>query len=129
LDYLETRKDIDHRRFEMMGWSLGGYFAPRAAAFEKRFKLCVAWALITIGANYRGAVSPIPHYWDHVMWVWGKDSLEAFMDYAPRVSLVGVMGNITIPLLITHGANDRQILLAYAQQSYDEAVNSPLRGE
>jgi hypothetical protein len=21
---------------------------------------------------------PVPQYWDHVMWVWGKDSLEAF---------------------------------------------------
>jgi len=31
----------------MMGWSLGGYYAPRAAAFEKRFALCVAW-----GANH-----------------------------------------------------------------------------
>ena len=69
----------------------------------------------------------MPHYWDHVMWVWGKASLEAFMDYAPRVSLVGVNENINVPFLITHGARDRQIPMAYAQQSYDEAVNSPLR--
>ena len=33
---------------------------------------------------------PVPQYWDHVMWVWGKDSLEApSMDDAPRISLVG----------------------------------------
>jgi pimeloyl-ACP methyl ester carboxylesterase len=133
LDYLETRNDVDHRRVGMMGWSLGGYYAPRAAAFEKRFKLCVAW-----GANHNwGEVQrrrlakegdrPVPHYWDHVMWVWGKDSLDAFMDYAAGISLVGVVENIDVPFLITHGANDRQISLAYAQQSYDEAVNSPLR--
>lgn len=30
-----------------MGWSLGGYYAPRAAAYEKRIKLVVAW-----GANH-----------------------------------------------------------------------------
>ena len=47
LDYLETRKDVDGKRVGMMGWSLGGYYAPRAAAFEKRFRLCVAW-----GANH-----------------------------------------------------------------------------
>ena len=47
MDYLESRKDIDHRRIGMMGWSLGSYYAPRATAFEKRFKLCVAW-----GANH-----------------------------------------------------------------------------
>jgi len=133
VDYLETRGDIDHRRIGMMGWSLGGYYAPRAAAFEKRFWLCVAW-----GANHnwgelqarrlaKEGDRPVPHYWDHVMWVWGKASLEAFMDYAPRVSLVGVNENINVPFLITHGARDRQIPMAYAQQSYDEAVNSPLR--
>ena len=60
-----------------MGWSLGGYYAPRAAAFEKRLALVVAW-----GANHDwGAVQrrrlqregerPVPHYWDHVLWVWG----------------------------------------------------------
>jgi fermentation-respiration switch protein FrsA (DUF1100 family) len=62
-----------------------------------------------------------------VMWVWGKESLEAFMDYVPRISLVGVVEKITVPFLITHGANDRQIPLADAHQSYNEAVNSPLR--
>jgi pimeloyl-ACP methyl ester carboxylesterase len=132
LDYLETRKDVDHR-FGMMGWSLGGYYAPRAAAFEKRFKLCVAW-----GANHnwgelqrrrlaKEGDRPVPHYWDHVMWVWGKNSLDAFMECAPQISLVGVVEKITVPFLITHGANDRQIPLAYAHQSYEEAVNSPLR--
>ena len=49
------------------------------------------------------------------------------MEYAPQISLVGVVEKITVPFLITHGANDRQIPLAYAHQSYDEAVNSPLR--
>jgi pimeloyl-ACP methyl ester carboxylesterase len=133
LDYLETRKDIDQRRVGMMGWSLGGYYAPRAAAFERRFKLCVAW-----GANHNwGEVQrrrlaqegdrPVPHYWDHVMWVWGQDSLDAFMDYAQRISLAGIVSKIEVPFLITHGANDRQISLGYAEQSYEEAVNSPLR--
>ena len=133
LDFLQSRKDVDHRRFGMMGWSLGGYYAPRAVAFEKRFNLCVAW-----GANHNwGELQrrrlanegdrPVPHYWDHVMWVWGKESLEAFMDYVPRISLVGVVEKIAVPFLITHGANDRQIPLADAHQSYNEAVNSPLR--
>lgn len=133
LDYLETRKDVDYRRCGMMGWSLGGYYAPRAAAFEKRFKLCVAW-----GANHnwgelqrrrlaREGDRPVPHYWDHVMWVWGKDSLDSFMDFVPKISLVGVVENIRVPFLITHGDNDRQIPLADAHQTYNEAVNSPRR--
>jgi dienelactone hydrolase len=133
LDYLETRHDVDHKRLGMMGWSLGGYYAPRAAAFEQRFRLCVAW-----GANHnwgelqrrrlaKEGDRPVPHYWDHVMWVFGKDSVDSFMAYAPKMSLVGVVEKIGVPFLITHGANDRQIPVADAHQSYNEAVNSPLR--
>jgi dienelactone hydrolase len=133
VDYLQTRTDVDAEKIGMMGWSLGGYYAPRAAAFEKRFRLCVAW-----GANHnwgelqrrrlaREGDRPVPHYWDHVMWVWGKNSLEEFMDFAPQVSLVGVVGRISVPFLITHGANDRQIPIEYARQSYAEATASPDR--
>jgi dienelactone hydrolase len=133
LDYLETRKDVDRKRLGIMGWSLGGYYAPRAAAFEKRFRLCVAW-----GANHnwgelqrrrlaKEGDRPVPHYWDHVMWVFGKDSVESFMAYAPKMSLAGVIDKIGVPFLITHGANDRQIPVADAHQSYNEAVSSPLR--
>jgi dienelactone hydrolase len=133
VDYLETRVDVDPKRIGMMGWSLGGYYAPRAAAYESRFALCVAW-----GANHnwgelqarrltREGDRPVPHYWDHVMWVWGQPDMDSFMALMPQVSLVGHLDKITIPFLITHGANDRQIPLEYAHQSYNEAINSPDR--
>ena len=133
IDYLESRSDVDRKRIGMMGWSLGGYYAPRAAAYEKRLALCVAW-----GANHnwgevqqrrlaREGDRPVPHYWDHVMWVWGYHNMDEFMRFIPKVSLTGHLNRITVPFLITHGANDRQIPLEYAQQSYDEAINSPDR--
>jgi fermentation-respiration switch protein FrsA (DUF1100 family) len=43
------------------------------------------------------------------------------------VKLDGVVEQITVPFLITHGANDRQIPVEYAHRSYDQAVNSPKR--
>jgi fermentation-respiration switch protein FrsA (DUF1100 family) len=70
---------------------------------------------------------PVPHYWDHVMWVFGKNTIEDFMEWAPNMNLTGVVKNIRAPFLITHGGNDRQIPLEYAHQSYDEAVNSVKR--
>ncbi|HXP64425.1 MAG TPA: hypothetical protein VN815_03035, partial [Steroidobacteraceae bacterium] len=70
---------------------------------------------------------PVPHYWDHVMWVWGKKTLDEFMDFVPCVTLSGQMQYLTVPYLVTHGAKDRQIPLQYAHQSYDEAINSPRR--
>lgn len=38
LDFLEPRRDIDLKRVGLAGVSLGGYYAPRAAAYEKRVK-------------------------------------------------------------------------------------------
>ncbi|WP_448612796.1 alpha/beta hydrolase family protein [Modestobacter sp. URMC 112] len=137
VDWLETRPDVDASRIGIVGWSLGGYYSPRAAAFEKRFALCVAW-----GANHDwGAVQrrrkeregerPVPHYWEHVLWVWGKDGdekhLDEFLDFADDIHLDGVVEKITVPFLIAHGQNDRQIPLEYAHRSYEQAVNSPKR--
>jgi dienelactone hydrolase len=137
VDWLETRDDVDAGRIGIVGWSLGGYYSPRAAAFEKRLALCVAW-----GANHDwGAVQrrrkeregerPVPHYWEHVLWVWGKQGdehhLDEFLDFADDVNLDGVVQQITVPFLIAHGANDRQIPVAMAHRSYEQAVNSPKR--
>jgi len=36
VDYLETRSDVDKDRIGLLGISLGGYYAPRGAAFEHR---------------------------------------------------------------------------------------------
>jgi dienelactone hydrolase len=133
LDALAERQDVDQSRLGMMGWSLGGYYAPRAACYERRFRLCVAW-----GANHnwgelqrrrlaREGEHPVPHYWDHVMWVWGRHSLDEFMALMPKVTLNGHIQNMTVPFLVVHGANDRQIPSEYAHQSHDQAVNSPHR--
>ncbi|MEV6623375.1 alpha/beta fold hydrolase [Amycolatopsis sp. NPDC051106] len=133
VDWLEQRDDVDPARIGIVGWSLGGYYAPRAAAFEKRFALCVAW-----GANHNwGAVQrrrleregerPVPHYWEHVLWVWGHDDLDTFIAFADDVHLDGVVEQITVPFLIAHGERDRQIPLEYAHRSYEQAVHSPRR--
>lgn len=133
VDHLERREDVRADRIGLVGWSLGGYYAPRAAAYEKRLALCVAW-----GANHDwGAVqkrrldregeNPVPHYWDHVLWVWGCASVEEFIAMAEGVHLDGVVEQITVPFLIAHGERDRQIPLAYAHRSYEQAVNSPKR--
>src|SRR5919204_119553 len=42
LDVLERRDDIDSTRVGAAGVSLGGYYAPRAAAYEKRIRAAVA---------------------------------------------------------------------------------------
>ena len=133
VDYLETRSDVDKSRIGMFGLSLGGYFAPRAAAFEKRFALCAVlganhnWGELQKRRRHREGENPVPHYWDHVMWVFGKPDIDAFMAWAPSMCLDGVVDKITVPFLVTHGSGDRQIPIEYAHQSYEQAINSPKR--
>ncbi|MEW2290996.1 alpha/beta fold hydrolase [Streptomyces sp. NPDC047841] len=133
VDYLQSRPDVDNDAIGLVGWSLGGYYAPRAAAFEKRLALVVAW-----GANHdwgtvqrrrlaREGERPVPHYWDHVLWVWGHSNVQEFIEFADQVNLDGVVEKITVPFLVCHGENDRQIPVEYAHRSYDQAVNSPKR--
>ncbi|WP_028583358.1 alpha/beta hydrolase family protein [Desulfogranum mediterraneum] len=42
VNYLLTRKEVDQQRIALMGISMGGYLAPRAAAFEHRLAALVA---------------------------------------------------------------------------------------
>lgn len=42
VDYLVSRVEVDPARIALIGYSFGGYLAPRAAAFEQRLAACVA---------------------------------------------------------------------------------------
>jgi dienelactone hydrolase len=133
IDWLEAEKleGLDTDKIGLVGWSLGGYYAPRAAAFEKRIKAVVAWganhnwAEVQAGRRQREGENPVPHYWDHVFWVFGASDMDDFNEKTKDMHLNGVVEHITCPFLITHGVGDRQINVKYAQQSYEQAVNSP----
>jgi dienelactone hydrolase len=131
VDWLEQRDDVDARRIGLLGVSLGGYYAPRAMAFEPRFALGVVW-----GANHqwgelqkvrlaREGARPVPHYWEHVQWVWGADSVDAFMAKARSVTLDGLLDRIRVPFLVTHGESDRQIPLDDAYRTFEQLTASP----
>ncbi|WP_460371832.1 alpha/beta hydrolase family protein [Pseudomonas sp. Tul1A2] len=131
VDWLETRSDVDAARIGLEGVSLGGYYCPRAVAFEPRFACGVVW-----GANHdwrdvqkrrleKEGSFPVPHYWAHVCWVWGAKDVEEFMTIAENVHLDGVLDRIKVPFLVTHGEQDSQIPLKWAHRTYEQLVNSP----
>ncbi len=136
IDWIEENAaelGVDASKVGLVGWSLGGYYVPRAAAFEKRISLAVAW-----GANYdwaavqearrnREGENPVPHYWDHVYWVFGATDADDFLAKTRHMRLEGVVDKVTVPFLITHGEGDRQIPVRYAYDEYEAAVNSPKR--
>jgi dienelactone hydrolase len=133
IDWLETQPDADPKRIGMTGISLGGHFAPRAVAYEPRFASGACW-----GANHnwaevqqkrlkREGENPVPHYWAHVMWAFGAKDMDDFLAKAEDMNLNGHMSGVRVPFLVTHGAKDRQISVDYAQDCYDQLINSPQR--
>lgn len=133
VDWLETQPGIDSKRIGLEGVSLGGYYCPRAVAFEPRFAMGVSW-----GANHdwrevqkrrlaKEGSFPVPHYWEHVCWVWGAANIDEFMKIAEHVHLDGILDRIKVPFLVTHGEKDSQIPLEMARRTYDALVNSPKR--
>jgi dipeptidyl aminopeptidase/acylaminoacyl peptidase len=132
-EWLAAQDYIDPARIGMAGISLGGYFTPRAMAFEPRFASGAVW-----GGNHdwaevqkkrlqREGENPVPHYWQHVQWVFGARDKDDFFAKAAGMCLDGILDRIRAPFLVTHGEKDRQIALAYAQRSYDQLVNSSRR--
>ncbi len=133
VDWLERQPEVDPQRIGMTGISLGGHFAPRAVAYEPRFASGAVW-----GANHnwrevqdkrlkREGENPVPHYWAHVMWAFGANDMDEFMSKSEDMNLNGHMDRIKVPFLVTHGAQDRQISVSYADDLYDQLVNSPRR--
>lgn len=131
VDWLVQHPEVDPQRIGALGVSLGGYYCPRAVAFEPRFACGAVW-----GANHdwravqqarlkREGENPVPHYWKHVQWVFGAKDMDEFLAKAEHMHLNGVVEQIRVPFLVTHGENDRQIPLKYAHQTFEQLVNCP----
>jgi pimeloyl-ACP methyl ester carboxylesterase len=60
VDYALKRPEVDGDRLAVVGYSLGGYFAVRGAAFEPRLRACVANPIgVDLAATWRSRLPPI----------------------------------------------------------------------
>ena len=105
-----------------MGVSLGGYYAPRAAAFEPRIRCCVArGSILDYGATWRlrfeaqTATVSVPFH--QLPWVMGTDTMEAALDRVQQWDLTGVLDRVTQPFLLL------LLLLLHHQGELDEQVS------
>src|SRR5436309_4754133 len=121
IDYLETRAELDVGRIGIVGRSMGGYFAPRAAAQDRRIKVLVAW-----GVCYD--ILPLdqfpPASQDALTFITGKANPKEAETFLSQFNLKGHAQRITVPTLVIHGGLDRLTPLYNA-----EKLIADLKGE
>ena len=93
------------RHPRLWGVSLGGYYAPRATAYEKHIKACIA-----LGGpfNWAEAWDGLPELTREAFRVrsHAKTQSEA-KENAATLALEGIAKNITCPIFIVNGRLDR----------------------
>jgi dipeptidyl aminopeptidase/acylaminoacyl peptidase len=125
-DYVAGRADVDSKRVAVMAFSMGGYYAPRIAAFEKRYAACVAWGahfdyhavwverrrhIEAGGKNASSALFQLP-------FVMGTPDMDSAMEKVRDFKLAGVAEKIECPTLIVHGLHDTIVPVEWAHKLY-----------
>ena len=124
LDALAKRHDLDMGRVGAVGVSLGGYYAPRAAAFEPRIRaVSPIGGPCNFGECWYGTPSLTRGTFRHHSGA--KDQAEA-LARASTLDLGPVLGRIKQPMLVVFGRLDRLIPYQQAERVAAEAPNATL---
>ncbi|HEX9396052.1 MAG TPA: alpha/beta fold hydrolase [Burkholderiales bacterium] len=123
VDWIEKRPDLDASRIGMWGVSLGGYYAPRATAYEKRIRACIALSG--------------PYEWDKI---WDglpeltrdtfrvrshSKTLEEAYEKSKALTMVEAAPRITCPIFVVTGRQDRLVPASHAEQ-LAKSVSGPV---
>jgi pimeloyl-ACP methyl ester carboxylesterase len=130
LDCMLQRGDVDPDAVVVMGYSFGGYYAARVAAFEQRYAAGVTFAALhwDLAAFQREVLKKqladpkaTAQSAFHFAWIMGcLGEPEAAIRKAEQFSLQGVADKVTMPFLVVHGAEDKVVPVAAARKLYDE---------
>lgn len=119
LDWVETRADLDPRRIGLWGVSLGGYYAPRAAAFDKRVSACIA---LSGPYDFGAAWDTLPELTRAAFRARSHSAGEAEAKRAAAtLSLRGIAPRIECPLYVVAGRLDRVVPAEGAERLAAEA--------
>ena len=123
VDWIEGRPDLNAQKIGIWGVSLGGYYAPRAAAYEKRIKACIALSG--------------PYEWDRIWDGLPELTRETFRvrshardetqarAVAKTLTMKEAAPRITCPIFIVTGRQDRLVPASHAEQ-LAKAVSGPV---
>jgi alpha-beta hydrolase superfamily lysophospholipase len=138
IDWLQQRPDIDPDRIGLLAASWGGYYAPRAAAFDKRIKACGVMGAVFdthacmarrvgyvpgLGATQLGGNAPLGTTGKTILRILGVPDWTSAFDKLEQFRLDDVASRIDCDLMIVHGANDRHAPPSEAQRLYDAVAS------
>lgn len=132
VDFALTLPGVDPDRLALLGMSMGGYLAPRAAAYEHRLAACVAYdGVISMADAMPKTAAPesdpeqraaemdvmIAHRADaptslrwvlsNAMWVFGVATGRELLDEAAKYDLTEVAGLVSCPTLVCDAEDDQ----------------------
>lgn len=133
VNYIETLSNVDKNKIALMGISMGGYLAPRAAAFEPRIKALIANGGVydfgstlfnslpkkvldlvdsnpkefnTIMENEMKKNTEARWFFENGMWSFHADSPAEFVKKLKQYSLKDIVKNIKAPTLVVNSESD-----------------------
>ena len=122
LDALGGRDDLDLARVGAAGVSLGGYYAPRAAAFEPRLR---AVAAVSGPRNFGDLWDELPALTREAFVYYSRsEDAEQGRERARALDLASVAERISQPMLVITGKLDRLIPWRATKLVADEAPNA-----
>jgi dienelactone hydrolase len=110
-EVLAAREDVDGTRIGLVGQSLGGLYATRAAAFEPRLHAVVVWGALydlcaTVKEHVDRSGATGVHYLEQYRVMLGLDDVDDVLPGLAPFTLAGVPEQMRTPTLIVHGQDD-----------------------
>ncbi|MDQ6620253.1 MAG: alpha/beta fold hydrolase [Pseudomonadota bacterium] len=114
VEWIVGRHDLDAARIGLWGVSLGGYYAPRAVAYEKRIRACIALA----GPyDWFEIFDALPELTREAFRVRSHvETQEAAKEHARSLTLSRAAREIECPLFLVAGKQDRLVPWQDAQR-------------
>jgi 2,6-dihydroxypseudooxynicotine hydrolase len=113
-DWIEERSDLDAKRIAIWGVSLGGYYSPRAAAYEKRIKACIA---LSGPFDWQTIWDALPELTRDTFRVRSHaKTMDEARANARKLTMVEAARNIQCPIFVVTGRQDRLVPASHAEQ-------------